>query len=438
MKGGDLARKHPSDCLGSTSKHLKVMVEDVGYSKYGVTRGNIILNKADFKSIVVIAQGWPNWALSAEAGGFELTKLVLLNDKWKDWCTRSFGSKIIADYKELMTDNNCSISADIIVSDIDLLSSAMIWRRVGHIYICRRSVRCTKEVPSSFTHFRTMLEHVQSGGVTDGVWEINLYIKHPLKWSKGFLPVAAKHDLSCIINTMVGHGLECAAPHSVVSRNPQVVHVRPRTFHGAGLFPFLDRTAYFIVPSNFSRTRWCRRHLTAEETLGSLDVGEECVHRLTSSERAVICNDTVFIPAKTVVQILRSLWKSYDEQPASPTDHIGHLNGQPVSDLSLSCSANRGNTSINFSPGVQPLVDGSVDTISRDVQSQKATKVDDATIPVYLWNDRICCNAPFKVSIALDTMRVWFHRIWCRKIFKEFKQNNGSNAYTISHSLRNV
>ena len=126
MKGGDLACKHPSDCLGSTSKRLKVMVDDVGYSKYGVTRGNMILNKADFKSIVVIAQGWPSWALSAEAGGFELNKLVLLNDKWKDWSIKSFGSKIIADYKEFMIDNNCSISADVIVLDIDMPSSGML------------------------------------------------------------------------------------------------------------------------------------------------------------------------------------------------------------------------------------------------------------------------------------------------------------------------
>jgi hypothetical protein len=47
MKEGDRAHKHLSfmgESNVSFSKRLRVTVEDVGYSKYGVTWGNIILN----------------------------------------------------------------------------------------------------------------------------------------------------------------------------------------------------------------------------------------------------------------------------------------------------------------------------------------------------------------------------------------------------------
>ncbi len=67
------------------------------------------------------------------------------------------------------------------------------------------------------------------------------------------LPAVANRDMSCIVNSTVGYGLGCVAPVKLTGINPKVVPIRPRTYHGAGLYPFLDRTAYYVVPSVFVR-----------------------------------------------------------------------------------------------------------------------------------------------------------------------------------------
>jgi hypothetical protein len=57
----------------------------------------------------------------------------------------------------------------------------------------------------------------------------------------------------------------------------------------------------------YTKSKWCRRHLTAEETLGCLDIGEAQMSKLSSEERAKLCKDLKFIPSKVLVQILRGV-----------------------------------------------------------------------------------------------------------------------------------
>ena len=129
------------------------------------------------------------------------------------------------------------------------------------------------------------------------------------------LPACAKRDLSSIIHATTAHGLPCPAPTELTSQSCHLI--RPGVYHGSGLFPFLCRLAYFIVPNIFTISKGCRRHLTAEETLTALDVSEDHHAKFAFHERRLVCDDTFFLPLKVTSTVLQLLSSLLDH-------HIGH------------------------------------------------------------------------------------------------------------------
>ncbi len=404
-----------------TCKRLKTSVFTVNYTKYGLTTGHIEFDDKDKPSMIVIARGWPSWAFSAQAGGFHLVKLILLDDTWRRYSTKVLGEGLVLDYNSLLEDNACELHAEVVVSDIDLPASALLWHRVDSVYLSRRSVRKGHGVPSAFHHVCVRLTHTQSGGVTDGEWLVNLYLRQPLRWYESFLPLSATQDLSCIVNTTLGHGLPCPPPIKLATTTPKVLQIRPGMFHGSGLFPFLNRRAYFVVPNIFSTTKWCRRHFSSEETLGALDISEDHLLSLASHERAELCHDTTFLPSKSVVQLLRSLWQTLDRSPATLTLPSTPLNVQ--ADCSSQPHGFPVQTSTYHLPSVCPLIGdkATFDMLAHQTRLQKTAKADDATVPVQLWNARLCPALTVRQSCAAGTLRRWFHRVWCRRLFSEFQ-----------------
>jgi hypothetical protein len=183
-----------------------------------------------------------------------------------------------------------------------------------------------------------------------------------------------RRDLSTIVTTTSGVGLPCPAPPTLLHLHDCLL--RPNTYHGSGLFPFHHRTAYFVVPSVYSHTHWCRHHLTAEETLLALDVSDTHVKLLSSGEQRELCNDEGFVPGKVVQFFLH--------QAAQALDNL-------LTSLSPSTSVSQGPS---FSADCLTAPDSSSLTFrdDRHIHTLTSSKADDATVPIYLWNDFICPN----------------------------------------------
>ena len=393
-------------------------MECSNYAKYGVTRGALNFAKEGEKDVIVIAQGWPSWAFAVESAGFILRCLVVLDDEWMKVCVKEFVEKIVMTYSEFRQDVYATIRANIIISDIDLPAAVQLWSRAKEVYVGRRSLRRPKEMPRDFKHFCVEWSHSQSVGVTDGSWHFNLYVKTSYQWYTSLIPRTSRQDMSCIVNSTAGFGLECPPPAKMLNRNPRVLQIRPRTFHSVGLFPFGDRTAYFVVPSVYTKTKWCRRHLTAEETLSCLDVGEAQISTLSSAERARLCNDIRFIPSKVSVQIFRGLNHLISPSETLDTEAEGSKNILKTEEHSP-----KGEPALKLDSGHEmgeenPLrSDPTFDAIERRARIQKATKADDAEVPVYLWNERISPSLTEGEEKALKKIRWLIHRVWC-KLFR--------------------
>ena len=390
-------------------------VEAVPYSKYGVTRGSMEVGMEKRPTLMVVAKGWPSWAVVADSSGLKLEVVVLLEMTWWEWVKTHSPGVVVIMYDEFVADKGNQYQADVVVSDIDLPGACRLWERVRKIYIGRRSVRHFNSIPSSFSFQKLKIDHVKGGGASNGTWGLFLYVKSGFIWSIDWLPRVAYRDLSGIINSTAGHGLSCPAPLKIASKQPRMVELRPKVYHGAGLFPFKERSAHYIVPSVFTNTRWCRRRLTAEETLLSLDIGESIIAGLKSHQKATLCNDTWFIPSKTTLQILQGASRMLmgvagrsvlDEVSARPEVSLGGCTGV--------------NPAISHPVDTEPSRALTQSTADRQERTRKATKADDAEVPVYLWNDRIIKNASELQAKALDSFRKFCFRWWRKNICREF------------------
>jgi hypothetical protein len=419
-------------------------VDNQGYAKYGVTRGALGVETGERKTVIVIAQGWPSWAFAVEPAGFALRCLVLLNEDWLRACEKEFGGDKVMMFKEFLEDTSATIQGNVVISDVDPPAAVCLWKRVRDVYVGRRSIRRPKSIPMEFKHMFFEWDHVKSGGVTDGSWGFNFYVKSNYTWHTGLIPPTSRQDMSCVINPTVGHGLECPPPRNTSVDHPRVIMLRPRTFHGGGLFPFGDRTGYFVVPSVFTKTKWCRRHLTADETLRSLDIGDSHTSTLMSSEKARLCKDTKFIPAKVSIQLLRGIHHLINSNVAkieaskSPVeDRSSYPEGVKLQFRNIDSVPVRGDNE-----ECQSSCDPTLSAIGRQARIQKATKSDDAQIPTYLWNDRVKPEMNRLEEKALETLRRWMHRVWCKLIrvdfIKWFRQEHsaGLKDKTLSEDAR--
>jgi hypothetical protein len=261
-------------------------------------------------TVLVVAKFWPSWCFSLQTCGCTLRALVLMGKSWLPVCKCLLPSSTVLLYSEFLLDQSCSLVADIFISDIDLPTTVHLWRRVKHIYISRQGIRHSYSIPSHFTSHFSSLTHTECGGVTTGHWKLRFCLINTRSWTHSNRPICTLRYLSSIVHSTVSHGLPCPPP-------PPLTHlhdflIRPNTYHGHGLFPFWIRDAYFVVPSVYTPSKWCRRHLTGEETVLALDISDQHIQSLTSDERKAICNDTSFIPGKVVQSFLIQVFSLLD------------------------------------------------------------------------------------------------------------------------------
>lgn len=307
-----------------------------------------------------------------------------------------------------------TITCDIYCSDVEPLGSLAPWSIVGKAIVTTRAAR---RVPESWQSRSVQVSHVECGGVTDGTWRINIYTPkvfgssqannrdHPVDLSP-----SSRRDLRSVLDRTVSRGLPCAAPASIADTDPpKVTFVRNNIIHGGGLFPYQKRTLYVVAPNTVSTTGWCRRHLTAEELLHVLDVPSQEIMRLKSEMKKKVCADETMVPAKVTLAVVRGLQCMAS---AVSSDQLA------LTDETFAGAV--GSTTTESFPHKLDGIGGS------SGPAVKATKSDDAVIPVHLWNSRIAQAFGFGNSEGfaqkLELIRIALLRAWRRRVARDFRQ----------------
>ncbi len=352
----------------------------------------------------VICSGWPSWCIGLHLRGWSLKIVIHKNSLWVSHLASWFPTAIIIDIKDVLPTFG-SNGVDHWFSDVEPPRKLGLW----HTSICSIScLRRIRHVPNSnWKVVRHSLSHVNAGGLTDGSWSIYHYASH-----EGYqLKVANSRpfrDLRSVLQTTI-EGRSCPPPKILNPSCPTVVELRPNTYHGSGILPLANRNCFIIAPSVFSPTSWVRRRIADPEWFSILDIPDYFLQSLTAEECKSIIKDTSFIPLGIVFMILDSFPES--------TSSLMSNDSNPV--CKKVCVETSDSTTMLPFVNCKSLlpVEPPNDRLTRNI---KATKNDDAEVPVYLWNEAIVLDGDPKKIEALDVLRSFALRWWRKHTTRDF------------------
>jgi len=208
----------------------------------------------------------------------------------------------------------------------------------------------------------TVQIHVYSASGGDTLWEHES---------------VAGRDLLCLVDPKVS-GYACPAPRAAPEGKPQVVRIRPNTFHVGGLYPSGEMAPRFVVPCVFSKTGWVRRQLTVRERCWVYDIGAEMIDSLSEDEMMKACKGNL-IPGRVALKVLDLF--SLNSKDVERVEEDG--------DPSIVRTPKRARVDcgITGEKGYLPETAKLDKPGTGEVGKQRATKSDDAEVPEYLWNE---------------------------------------------------
>ena len=175
---------------------------------------------------------------------------------------------------------------------------------------------------------------------------------------------------------------------------------------------------YVVTTTPFTKSGWCTRALTARELARCFDVPVAIENRMVHAFSTTLPPNHPLSWSFPGKLLAHSLW-------------LGGI---------VECSEGGLNASLNASPFVPAfkvdhnsgqLVSQQQFNLATNVIAEKAVKMDDASVPVNLWNARLISHFPDttfaqslsinKVNWSLDVLRRWLLRRWWKNIFISFK-----------------
>ena len=279
------------------------------------------------------------------------------------------------------------------------------------------------------------LEHDELGGVTTLVSMIHVAERVGAQRSRPFVDCwrdyieggLEKTTMSGVLDPTV-HGTACPIP----KRYEPGVH--NRTLMDRKLNWKRDRGQEHVVPCVFSRTDWVRRRLTSRELAVALDFPAE-LHKQASVDELDCWINEIKVPFKGRVQVAHSLrgWFEDEDQDivegAKKQTHPDERERENYQyDLVGSKESRMTETEALYSVPDSEEGVGSLNVEERrEDRNLKATKSDDAEIPTYLWDDRICeklgiqeVKKQVECVKALEVIRKGALRYWKRLVCSDF------------------
>jgi hypothetical protein len=287
------------------------------------------------------------------------------------------------------------------------------------IFSTRVRSRHGERPPSGWRLTHTRATHASVGGVTDTADRCFLWTRARANDSSPLtrsitLPTAVPRDVHSVVNDVVS-GSTSRGPVSSRLPCPAVTELSPGLYHAGGLFPSDISRPRFRVRSVFSPTKWCDRPLTLSERAAVFDVPHHVVTTLPPAavERLLVS------PGRTLERCLHGLMASeglldrggclnFDGSPQRPPEEVLSTEGEEPADASPA-----------------PAVASTVPEQRQDGRNLKATKADDAAVPVWLWNEAVLedlSEAPSarghsteRVDQAMDSIRSFLLRVKCKR-----------------------
>jgi hypothetical protein len=296
------------------------------------------------------------------------------------------------------------------------------------------------KVPAGWRLSQTRVAHHAVGGVTDGV-------DHCFLWSRGQekhrseslgVPSALPRDVHSIVSDTIS-GPACSKPVATRLASPQVVETKPGIYHAGGLLPLDHLKGRFVVRSVFTPSKWCVRRLSASELASAFDIPNHVTQQCNATElreltrhpgrglengaRVLLANEGIINRGGTYVFPKGGYSESGGEatekqsvcasrsSPSEPSEDNASACQLRPSEDNASTYQPRSPSEDNASkyqprsgpnkvpiesiiepskapsePRSEPINDHLEADAERDL---KATKDDDAAVPIWLWNDAI-------------------------------------------------
>jgi len=252
---------------GGRKRSIEQLIS-ISYAKYGATEGVLQRQLDSNIHCSILCGGWPDWAIGAYTRGWVVDLIIVKDSGWSSCIHTWFPNSKVVSYEQCLKWSSLGVTSSIWLSDVDPPRKLSLWDTSALFIVTRRRAR---HIPNSLWKSEFLkASHVACGGVTDGSWDINVYRKTHLS-PIGPLASVGSHDLSTVFDTKL-QGIPCPPPSEIKSSFPQVVQVRPNTFHGGGLLPWGSRRDFVIAPCIFSPTNWVRRRVHGREMLKILDI----------------------------------------------------------------------------------------------------------------------------------------------------------------------
>lgn len=359
-----------------------------------------------------VVYGYPSWAFSLTLRGWSLEVIFIKENSWLDAATKWFPriKVILLDTKLIMSEELLKINYWF--CEIDPPRVLSLWLSEAKFVVTSRRARHVQG-PAWRMH-PISLSHVNVGGITDGRWDFFFYSNQSDQLlSDADAPVTFR-DLSSVLDSQA-YGTPVPPPATALlhSSRPQVLQLRPNTFHGRGLIPWVSRSFFVIAPSIYSPTKWVRRRCSNLEMSRIFDIPEFVLQSLSKSQTQGLLTDVSVLPQKPLLRILDLFSLSHPTPP-----------GTKLLGMNLNLEGTREDSTFSHNVNSSCISSTSTTTASKEqdtqVRNAKAAKNDDAPIPEYLWDDAIVLDGdPTKIS-ALTAIRTFALRWWKRHTTRDF------------------
>ena len=283
------------------------------------------------------------------------------------------------------------------------------------------------------------LPHDELGGVTTQVSMIHVAERNDGTTGQQFVDCwrnfvesgLRKTTMSGVVDCTV-HGRQCKTPPRY---EPGVYG---RTLMDRKLNWKTDHDREHVLPCVFSRTDWVQRKLSPQELAIALDFPADLHKRATAEELGCWIHE-LKVPFKCRVQVALSLrsWLREEEEEADDRrmKREREKGGERMGQETLYRKGEEDSEELRMTETEAlfsiPDSDEGVGSLNveerREDRNLKATKADDAAIPTYLWDDRICAKLGIQdvkkqaqCVKALEVIRCGALRYWKQLVCSDF------------------
>lgn len=428
------------------------------HSLRGVAKGCVDPRLKAKRPCIIFGDTYPSWLAFVGQLGYIPVMVILRSDKYLSvveqivpeecgiWCMPDW-SALIAKIPHFTGREAISFVDGRVTQQVLDLSQAMDVHIVLGTGLSRRHIRGWEQVVHK-THHSTV------GGVTHSECHVvGCYLQGSSSRSPINVPTLPRHvprDLSSVLSDVIGRGMARNAPRQRVLAVGSVVNVRPMAvrpvYHGRGwLPPNPPHRTWVLTPSVFApRHKWMMRPLSTSEYLGVYDYPERLVPTLQP-----VVDDPQFPSLQPGKALLAGACAVLAELATIPMSSgiLGNGGGISFSLRKRGQALRKGGQGLDeVEPDVKRVKYGNnavaishfpqlseeqeriLQQVDQDKRERKATKSDDAKVPVYVWTRHYMEESDFiweesdmeRLTRAMDTMRGYLVKRWKRKIFHSY------------------